>query len=118
MLDENNEDEMKRIVDSANSWCKRKMTENQLAKDTMLQLRKYKAELDEYMDAHNINVDMIELLSGDFSLFEFVPLRLLDTAYTVWPPSLFYLLPSSSIIGFIFIIALIVVGCCLFISQK
>lgn len=66
MLDENNTDEMKGIIDSANSWCRRKMTRKQLTKDAMQQLHKYKAELDGYMDAHNFNVDMIdESLFGD-----------------------------------------------------
>jgi hypothetical protein len=56
---------MKRIVDSANSWCKMKMTASQLAKDSVLQLRKYKAELDDYINEHKINVAVIESLSGN-----------------------------------------------------
>jgi hypothetical protein len=56
---------MKRLVDSANSWCKMKMTASQLAKDSVLQLRKYKAELDDYINEHNINVAVIESLSGN-----------------------------------------------------
>ena len=42
-----------------------KMTASQLAKDSVLQLRKYKAELDDYINEHNINVAVIESLSGD-----------------------------------------------------
>jgi hypothetical protein len=53
------------MVDSANYWCKRKMTASQLAKDSVLQLRKYKAELDDYINEHNISADVIESLSGD-----------------------------------------------------
>jgi len=42
-----------------------KMTASQLAKDSVLQLRKYKAELDDYINEHNINVAVIESLSGN-----------------------------------------------------
>ncbi|KAL3807429.1 hypothetical protein ACHAXA_003958 [Cyclostephanos tholiformis] len=45
VLDKKNEHQMKSIVDSANSWCKRTITKEQLANDAMSQLRKYETAL-------------------------------------------------------------------------
>lgn len=47
VLAEENDDEMRAIVNAANMWCKRKMTRDVMAKDMMLQLEKYKAALDD-----------------------------------------------------------------------
>lgn len=55
VLDETNEEEMKSIVQSANSWCKTKMTEKGIAKDFMMQLEKYEVEFDAYMQQHNMH---------------------------------------------------------------
>ncbi len=48
VMDEKNEDKMKAIVKSANSWCKRSLSEEGLAKDSILQLGTYKKSLDSY----------------------------------------------------------------------
>lgn len=45
VLDKKNEHQMKSIIDSANSWCKRTITKEQLANDAMSQLRKYETAL-------------------------------------------------------------------------
>ena len=55
VLDETNEEEMKSIVQSANSWCKTKMTEKGIVKDFMMQLEKYEVEFDAYMQQHNMH---------------------------------------------------------------
>lgn len=61
VLDKQNEDEMKKIIHSANSWCKWKMTRKQLAADMIhLSLRRYKAALDAYMEARNFDIATIE----------------------------------------------------------
>ena len=49
MLDEANDEEMKRIVESSNAWCRKKMTKEGMAKDAMTQLEKLDAALGEYM---------------------------------------------------------------------
>ena len=48
VMDENNDDKMKAIVKSANSWCKRSLSEEGLAKESILQLEAYKKSLDSY----------------------------------------------------------------------
>jgi len=63
VLDNENEDEMKGIVDSANSWCKRKMTERGMAKDIMIQLEKYWAAVNDYMQGSMYNESMTPLIS-------------------------------------------------------
>jgi len=74
VLDGNNEEEMKRIVDNANSWCKSKMTEEHVAKDMMKQLIVYENALDAYFDERNANRSMVmESLLGNSS-------RILDVA--------------------------------------
>ncbi len=45
VLDEKNRDQMKAVVDSANAWCKRTNTKEQLPKDAISQLQKYEAAL-------------------------------------------------------------------------
>ena len=49
VLDEKNRHTMKYIVDSANSWCKRTNTKEQLPKDAVSQLQKYERAF----NAHN-----------------------------------------------------------------
>lgn len=44
----NNEGQMKTMVKSANSWCKRALNEDGMAKDSILQLGTYKKALDSY----------------------------------------------------------------------
>ena len=48
-VDEENDEEMKRIVDAANLWCERKMTEKAIALDMITQLQKYEAAFNEYI---------------------------------------------------------------------
>ena len=43
VLDENNMHAMKSVVDSANSWCKRTNTQEQLTKDAVSQLKRYES---------------------------------------------------------------------------
>jgi len=50
VLDNNNQDEMRAIVRSANSWCKGFNTKEQLPKDAISQLMKYESAL---MEAYN-----------------------------------------------------------------
>jgi hypothetical protein len=45
VLDVRNRREMKSIVDSANLWCKRTLTKDQMARDAMSQLSKYETAL-------------------------------------------------------------------------
>eukprot|EP00571_Detonula_confervacea_P014385 CAMPEP_0172303372 /NCGR_PEP_ID=MMETSP1058-20130122/4910_1 /TAXON_ID=83371 /ORGANISM="Detonula confervacea, Strain CCMP 353" /LENGTH=457 /DNA_ID=CAMNT_0013014155 /DNA_START=63 /DNA_END=1436 /DNA_ORIENTATION=+ len=46
-----NEEEMKSIVDSANKWCKEQVTEEELALDTIKQIEMYDDSLNAYMKA-------------------------------------------------------------------
>ena len=48
VTDERNDDEMIRIVTSANAWCEDKMNRHALARDMMQQLQKYRVSLDQY----------------------------------------------------------------------
>jgi hypothetical protein len=66
VTDKDSEDEMKGIVASANSWCRRKMNNKQIAKDMMQQLWKYDTALDEYFERHMLNRSMIiaEVIKG------------------------------------------------------
>mmetsp|Transcript_9966 Transcript_9966/g.21582 ORF Transcript_9966/g.21582 Transcript_9966/m.21582 type:complete len:478 (-) Transcript_9966:323-1756(-) len=48
VMDEKNEDQMKAMVKSANSWCKRFLSEEGLAEGAILQLERYKSALDSY----------------------------------------------------------------------
>jgi hypothetical protein len=66
VMDKDNEDEMKGIVAKANSWCRRKMNKQQIAKDMMQQLKKYDTALDEFFDGHMLNRSRIiaEVING------------------------------------------------------
>lgn len=48
VVDEKNEEQMKEVVRSANSWCKRALSEEGLAKGSILQLGAYKEALDSH----------------------------------------------------------------------
>eukprot|EP00571_Detonula_confervacea_P009091 CAMPEP_0172316966 /NCGR_PEP_ID=MMETSP1058-20130122/30145_1 /TAXON_ID=83371 /ORGANISM="Detonula confervacea, Strain CCMP 353" /LENGTH=461 /DNA_ID=CAMNT_0013031409 /DNA_START=229 /DNA_END=1611 /DNA_ORIENTATION=- len=48
VMEKKNEDQMKSIVKSANSWCKRALNEEGLATGAILQLEAYKKALDSY----------------------------------------------------------------------
>jgi hypothetical protein len=61
VTDKDSEDEMKGIIASANSWCRRKMNKKQITKDMMQQLWKYDTALDEYFERHMLNRSMIML---------------------------------------------------------
>ena len=74
VTDEKNEDEMKSIVDSANSWCQREMIKAQMATNAVIQLQKYETALGKYMDdvmdKHNMVDSVIDTrarLFGDFA---------------------------------------------------
>lgn len=52
VLDKKNRHQMKAIVDSANSWCKRTINKEQLPRDAISQLKKYETSLyDIYNDS-------------------------------------------------------------------
>ena len=65
VLDKANEEEMEGIIYSANSWCKRKMTEKDMAKDIMIQLEKYETAFNEYMQESMYTGSMTSLISDD-----------------------------------------------------
>ena len=65
VLDKANEEEMEAIIHSANSWCKRKMTEKDMAKDIMIQLEKYETAFNEYMQESMYTGSMTSLISDD-----------------------------------------------------
>lgn len=48
VMDKKNENEMKAMISSANSWCKNALSEKGLAKDSILQLEVYKRALDSH----------------------------------------------------------------------
>ena len=47
VLDKKNLHQMKAIVDSANSWCKRTINKEQLPRDAISQLKKYETSLND-----------------------------------------------------------------------
>ena len=47
VLDKKNRHQMKAIVDSANSWCKRTINKEQLPRDAISQLKKYETSLND-----------------------------------------------------------------------
>jgi hypothetical protein len=52
VLDKQNRNQMKAIVDSANSWCKRTINKERLPRDAISQLKKYETSLyDTYNDS-------------------------------------------------------------------
>ena len=51
VMDAKNEEQMKTIVQSANSWCKQSLSEEGLARDAILQLKTYKQRLDSYANS-------------------------------------------------------------------
>ena len=54
VLDWDNEDDMIEIIDTANAWCKKRLTEEHMAMDMMQQVQLYKAALTDYMDEHKV----------------------------------------------------------------
>lgn len=68
VLDNNNRHEMKMIVNSANAWCQRAVTKDQLTKDAIVQLIKYEHALysayedswvDEWIDVRQRIMDYV-----------------------------------------------------------
>jgi hypothetical protein len=55
LLDKKNRRQMKAIVNSANSWCKRTITKEQLQRDAISQLKKYETSLN-----HMYNVRWVD----------------------------------------------------------
>ena len=51
VMDKKNEGQMKAMVKSANSWCKRTLNEERLGKEAILQLETYKIALDTYSNS-------------------------------------------------------------------
>jgi len=51
VMNKTNEDEMKAMIQSANSWCKQNLSEEDLAKDAILQLETYKSAMDSYSNS-------------------------------------------------------------------
>ena len=72
VLDRQNDEEMRSIVDSANSWCREKMTKKKMAKDMMSQIEKYETMLGDYLLVKNITDESLasSLLQYDN---EFIP---------------------------------------------
>lgn len=70
VLDNENADEMKLIVDSANLWCKRKMTEKIMVTDFMMQLKKYEVAFNGYMEQNIHNDPLAPLLDNITDLVE------------------------------------------------
>ena len=69
-IDERNENEMIRIVASANAWCKSNMNRDALAQDMMQQLHKNRVALDEYsVETYNNSISAIDIES-DLDLVE------------------------------------------------
>ena len=68
VLREENEKEIKEIVNAANVWCRGGMTGEGMGRDVMLRLREYATEFDNYMNSNSINISsMASLLpSNDF----------------------------------------------------
>ena len=64
---EENDDEMKRIVASANLWCKRKMTEKAIALDMITQLQKYEAAFNEYISDIMYDESLTPLLTQNMT---------------------------------------------------
>ena len=54
VLDWDNEDDIIEIIDTANAWCKKRLTEEHMAMDMMQQVQLYKAALTDYMDEHKV----------------------------------------------------------------
>ena len=66
-VDEENDDEMKRIVASANLWCKRKMTEKAIALDMITQLQKYEAAFNDYISDIMYDESLTPLLTQNMT---------------------------------------------------
>lgn len=48
VIDKRNEEEMQQMIKSANNWCKKSLSEEGLAKDSLIQLDRYRQALDDY----------------------------------------------------------------------
>eukprot|EP00970_Alexandrium_tamarense_P006145 scaffold1033_cov205-Alexandrium_tamarense.AAC.4 len=48
VMDKRNEEEMQQMIKSANNWCKKSLSEEGLAKDSLIQLDRYRQALDDY----------------------------------------------------------------------
>lgn len=77
VTDARNDDEMMRIVASANAWCENKMNRNALARDMMQQLQKYRISLDEYSTkTYNVSLSVtMDSIQKDADL-DFVECRI------------------------------------------
>ena len=71
VLDDNNEVEMKGIVNLANSWCRTKMIKERLAKDMMSQLETYEEMLSDYL--HTQNITEVSLATSLLQYGDFIP---------------------------------------------
>ncbi len=71
VLDRQNDEEMRSIVDSANSWCRAKMIKESLAKDMMSQIEAYETMLNDYLLVKNITDE--SLASSLLQYSDFVP---------------------------------------------
>ena len=67
VIDEKNDDEMKLIVESANLWCKRKMTQKAIALDMITQLQEYEAAFNEYMSKIKYDESLTQLLTQNMT---------------------------------------------------
>jgi len=56
VIDGDNEEEMKSIVHSANSWCRRKMTKGELLEDALQQLKTYEESMSESIQNESIRI--------------------------------------------------------------
>ncbi|KAL7549095.1 hypothetical protein ACHAWF_012368 [Thalassiosira exigua] len=56
VVDKHNEDEMKAIVCSANSWCRERMTKDAMAKSTMVQLEHYASAVNKKIQHGSTNI--------------------------------------------------------------
>ena len=72
VLDRQNDEEMRSMVDSANSRCRTKITKKKMAKEMMSQIEAYETMLGDYLLAQNITDESLasSLLQYDN---EFVP---------------------------------------------
>jgi len=50
---------MQSIIRSANAWCQDKITRQGMARDMMKQIQKYELALNDYMDEHAYNREML-----------------------------------------------------------
>ena len=62
VLHKGNEEEMKDIVNEANSWCRRSMTSDAMVRDMILRLEDYETKFNNYVDANSIDISSMASL--------------------------------------------------------